>query len=105
MTLTLCALKPEAYLTKRLSIERSAFIIAISFETSREPREANEIAPSHRSKKPASLFDKSNGSQESAVESFRISRRTNKSQRTSENWGLLPVKRYEHLTGAGIKTI
>lgn len=42
--MTLCALKPEAYLTKRLSIERSAFIIAISFETSREPREANEVS-------------------------------------------------------------
>ena len=37
------------------------------------------------------------------MESFRISRRTNESQRTAENWGLLPVKRYEHLTGAGIK--
>ena len=37
------------------------------------------------------------------MESFRISRRTDKSQRTSENRGLLPVKRYEHLTGAGIK--
>ena len=98
LTLIRCVLKQEAYLTKRLSIERSAFIIAISFETSREPREANEIAPSHRSKKPASLFDKSNGSQESAVESSRISRRTNKSQRASESWGLLPVKRYKHIT-------